>query len=160
MIRVGDGKGSLAISRRRVDPCRVDFALQSFAGLARKPHLAVPALGVESTPRTDIEACDVLWLAVRVQRQSDQFRGGIMPGDASKAHGVLTRHDRDVAKVVRCSADNIAGDKDVIHLSCPEEGIADHSAEAVVLTGNLGRQRICARPGGPDDGVRLDAFAG
>jgi hypothetical protein len=160
MIRVGDGKGRMAISCRRVDPLRVDLPLPSLAGLARKPHLAVPTFGVESTPRTDIEACDVLWLAVRVQRQSDQFRGGVMPGDAPKTLGMLTRHRRDVANVVRCSADNIAGDKDVVHLSCPEEGIADHSAEAVVLTGNLGRQRICARPGGPDDGVRLDAFAG
>ena len=73
---------------------------------------------------------------------------------------MLTRHDRDVAKVVRCRADDVAGDKDVVHLSCPEEGIADHSAEAVVLTRDLGRKRIGARPGGPDDGVRLDAFAG
>src|SRR5215218_9306902 len=81
-----------------------------------------------------------------------------MPSDPSKTLGVLARHGRDVAKVIRCSADDVAGYEDVVHLSCTEESITGHSPEAVVLTCDLGRQRTCAGTGGPDYCVRLDAF--
>ena len=90
-VRVYNSESRFTIRRRRMDPLRVDGALQCFAFclLALQFDLAAPAFRVDGAPGSEVEAYYILRLAIMMKRQPDQFRGSIVPRDATEAQCML-----------------------------------------------------------------------
>lgn len=98
---------------RRIDPFGVDPGFQPFCFGTGKLYLAVPSFGINCAPWTQIEARDVLLLAVGYRIHPEQIRRDVVASGAPEILGVLAAHHGAVAVIIRRGIGNITGRIDV-----------------------------------------------
>lgn len=147
------------LTRGRIDPFGVDPGPERLGFSAGQRYLAIPALGVDSTPRPQVQAGHVLGLRIRNHRFPGQVSRGVVSGGAPQVHRVLAGHHRHVALVIGGGMRAVPGGEHRVDTLRLESAIHMQATHRIVLARNLSSQRTGTCTGRPDNGGGVDAFS-
>src|SRR5690606_26504955 len=139
-----------------VDPHSVDLGLELLGFRFHQFQLTVPALGVNRAPGTQVQAGDVLGLAVEDRGNPQQVGRGVVAGMAPQADGVLAGHRCEVSEIVGGGIGHVTGSEYMIRATNLQIAVYVQATLAVALGAQLLGQRTGSETHGPDHRVTLD----
>ena len=143
---------------RGVDSLAIDCLLYSLCFAAFQYHVAIPAFGVDRTPRAQVKHSDVPVNLERQQRFAQQITDDVMPSKAAHWPGMLAGHHRCVPAIDQ-QARRVAGGELGSQALQLQTLINWQSAEPVVRDRKARAQGMRPHATTPDDCGGIDLFA-